>query len=115
MIDLDDINKSWKYVSFSRVSTKYWEDSWSLNRSDDKIGDRNSLMSVDEIRVRLQRDKVFQVVFEATVDDPQLIQTSDGLFEARYYMSEFVVDGRWMLYDDTSAFDTLAEVEQCNP
>ena len=98
MTEFDDTDKSWKYVSFSKVSTKYWEDGWSLNQSDDKIGDRDSLISVREIRIRLERDEVFQVVFEAIVGDPQLVETSNGLFEARYYMSEFVVDGRWTLF-----------------
>ena len=98
MTEFDDTDKSWKYVSFSKVSTKYWEDRWSVNRSDHRIGDRDSLISVREIQIRLQRDKVFQVVFEAVIGDPQLIETSDGLFEASYHMSEFVVDGRWKIF-----------------
>jgi hypothetical protein len=88
-----DIDKKWKYLQFPRENSP---DEWRISLSDEPSGiSRDRLLSASQIYLLLQISEDFQLVFNAVSWCPQLVECSDGLYEARQL---FGASLRWKLF-----------------
>jgi len=90
-----DIDKKWKYLYFPQNG---FPGTWDLDCSDERppISSHYDLLSAEQVNGKLMRDENFLMVFNAVAHDPQLIQCSNGLYVANYYIG-FRISG-WRIF-----------------
>lgn len=94
-LDFPDLDKKWKYLRFLKDDGY---DGWNLCYSDERFfTSDDTLLSSLEVNGRLKRDEIFLSVFNAVASDSQLIECSDGLYQA-FRCSKKCNDFTWKIF-----------------